>query len=299
MARLAAKPLRGLAEFTGPRRPSWFDKLTMRSPVSSAHYAPELGGPHPEPAEGRGPAPINGCKRLIRGFVSLVAALFALATPAFAGDRAEIALIGFSDDGRYFAYEEYGIQDGSGYAFSSIYAIDLTTDRWMPGTPFKARAEDEDTPLAAIRAKAATLAKGPLDELQLGTPAIFTALNGDGEPMDGQSLAFGTPGYGLSPVNDTRVLTLETFPLAAPADCASYTDEPLLGFAVAASGQEFHRDTAIPKSRNCPLAYRIYGMAEPAGFGYAAGGRAAIISVYSFGFEGPDRRFIAVPIPNP
>jgi predicted secreted protein len=40
-------------------------------------------------------------------------------------------------------------------------------------------------------------------------------------------------------------------------------------------------------------------MAEPAGFGYADGGRAAIISVYSLGFEGPDRRFIAVPIPNP
>lgn len=233
--------------------------------------------------------------RLIAALVLLVAPI----APALAGDRAEIALLGFSEDGRYFAYEEYGIQDGSGFAFSSIYAIDLTTDRWVPGTPFAARAESEDASLASIRAKAAALAKGPLDELQLNAPAIFTALNGDGEPMDGLSLAFGTPGYGLTPVGDTWVLTLETFPLTAPADCASYTDEPMLGFALAASGQEFHRDTAIPKSRHCPLAYRIYGMAEPAGFGYADGGRAAIISVYSLGFEGPDRRFIAVPIPNP
>lgn len=232
-----------------------------------------------------------------RLFAALLLLLGAIA-PALAGDRAEIALLGFSDDGRYFAYEEFGIQDGSGFAFSSIYAIDLVNDRWVAGTPFAARAESEDTSLATIRAKAAALAKGPLDELLLGTPAIFTALNGDGEPMDGQSLAFGTPGYGLTAVNDTRVLTLETFPLPAPADCASDTDQPLLGFAVAASGQEFHRDTAIPKSRRCPLAYRIYGMAEPAGFGYAQGGRTAIISVYSFGFEGPDRRFIAVPIPN-
>jgi predicted secreted protein len=38
------------------------------------------------------------------------------ATPALAGDRALIDYIGFSPDARYFAFEEFGIQDGSGCA---------------------------------------------------------------------------------------------------------------------------------------------------------------------------------------
>ena len=235
--------------------------------------------------------------RLIASVIApLGMALLGLTAPALAGDRAEIALLGFSEDGRYFAFEEYGIQDGSGFPFSSIYAVDLSTDTWVAGTPFAARSESEDASLSAIRAEAAARAKAPLATLQLDATAVFTALNGDGEPMDGQSIAFGTPGYGLSAVADTRVLTLETYPLPAPADCATYTDAPIVGFAVAASGIEYHRDTSIPASRRCPLDYRIYGIAAPAGFGSGAGGPVAVISVYSFGFEGPDRRFIAVPL---
>ena len=53
------------------------------------------------------------------------AAAIAFAGPALAGDRAVIDFIGYSADSRYFAFEEFGIQDGSGFPYSSIYIIDL------------------------------------------------------------------------------------------------------------------------------------------------------------------------------
>ena len=42
--------------------------------------------------------------------------LMLLVTPALAGDRALIDVIGYSQDTDYFAFEEFGIQDGSGFA---------------------------------------------------------------------------------------------------------------------------------------------------------------------------------------
>ena len=50
-----------------------------------------------------------------------------------AGDRALIDLIGYSEDGRIFAFEEFGIQDGSGFPYSNIYVVDLPADKWAYG----------------------------------------------------------------------------------------------------------------------------------------------------------------------
>ena len=71
-----------------------------------------------------------------------------------------------------------------------------------------------------------------------------------------------------------------------------------LGYALSLhDGQnvtEAHRDEAtLPKSRGCPVAYRIYAVVSPF---ERADPRVAIISSYPFGFEGPDRRFLAVPL---
>ncbi|MGE6786024.1 DUF2259 domain-containing protein, partial [Ensifer adhaerens] len=49
----------------------------------------------------------------ISGLCCLAAA--ATASPALAGDYAALQPIGFSADGNVFAFEEYGVQDGSGF----------------------------------------------------------------------------------------------------------------------------------------------------------------------------------------
>ena len=54
---------------------------------------------------------------------------------AWAGDYASRHVIGFSADGRYFAFEQYGAQDGSGFPYAEIFIIDTQADSWVAGSP--------------------------------------------------------------------------------------------------------------------------------------------------------------------
>lgn len=234
----------------------------------------------------------------VRRVAELASAAALTVSPALAGDRALIDLIGYSEDGRYFAFEEFGIQDGSGFPYSTIYVLDLPADKWVSGSPFRARLEDEGN-LPEARREAQRLASGTIDSLGIAQPAHYVALNGDGEPHDGTSLDYGTVGYQPGEVLDERRLVLETFPATPGIDC-SILAEPPLGYALTLEAEgrtrELHRDgNKLPASRGCPTAYRLYGLVTVGDFG---GPRSpvAIVSVYPFGFEGPDRRFLAVPL---
>jgi predicted secreted protein len=95
-------------------------------------------------------------------------------------------------------------------------------------------------------------------------------------------------------------LMLEEIVLPAPKDCPA-GDTPLAGFVLkakhgAGSFEEVYRDREIPAARRCPLKYSFSDAVSL----LAADGRiqrlVAIINVFSYGFEGPDRRFVAVPL---
>lgn len=229
---------------------------------------------------------------------SLALMLALAATPAMAGDRALIDYIGYSADGRYFAFEEFGVQDGSGFPYSTIYVVDLPADRWVSGTPYRARLEGDSDTVGEVRAEARALARGTLTALDISVGAFPIAVNGDGEPdAAAHSLRFGTPGFGLEGVQDESLLALERFPLPATADCSVIEGE-VYGFALSLDGVEIARDSGrLPASRGCPLDYRVHAVVQAPDwlFGEPAM-RVAIIAVYPFGFEGPDRRFLAVPL---
>lgn len=221
----------------------------------------------------------------------------ALALPALAGDRAEFQAIGYSEDGRYFAFEEFGIQDGSGFPYSNIFILDLPADKWVNGTPVRMTHHDETVSLGALRRLAAADVAGRLDRLGIEVPAAIIAMNGDGEPdAAAYSLRFGPPGYGLAPVQSEHLLEIEVFDLPAGPDCA-IVDGSTKGFALKLDGVERARDQgSLPKSRGCAMDYRVYAVVSPGAFGSGEGADVAIISSYPFGFEGPDRRFLAVPL---
>ena len=229
---------------------------------------------------------------------ALLAASLALATPALAGDRAQFNPIGFSDDGRYFAFEEFGIQDGSGFPYSSIYVLDLPADKWV-GTPVRVRDDSEDARIQDVRAEAATKAAGVLAQSRIDYPAMTVALNADGEPdAAAYSLRFGRPGYGLDPVQSESLLEIEVFDLPPAEDCA-IMDNETKGFALKVDGVEITRDSGqVPKSRGCVMDYRVHAVIAPSDVDVVPSVPVAIVSVYPYGFEGPDRRFIAVPLEN-
>lgn len=235
-----------------------------------------------------------------RAAASLFGFLILLAAPALAGDRALAEFLGFSGDAKYFAFEEYGYQDGSGFAYANIYVIDLEADRWVSGTPVRVRAEDENATLADIRIKARTEAGPTLLKIDITTPADIAVLIGDGEPdADAKTLAFGRPGYAAGVVLDERQLSLETFPASSAEDCEGFFGTAPLGFELTLSGGDapvtLHRDEGqLPQSRGCPLDYRLYAVILPGDYAPQDRG-VAMVSVYPGGFEGPDRRFLAVP----
>lgn len=235
-----------------------------------------------------------------RGVASAALSLALLATPALAGDRALIDFIGFSDDSRYFAFEEFGIQDGSGFAYSSVYVIDLTSDSWVVGTPIRVQASNESTSLGQVRAQVQAEAADDIATLGIAVPVEIAALIGDGTPdTDAQALRFGAPAYDPGAVTGDYELQLLSFDTAAAAPCREW-------FSVSPKGYELsiidgdnerllHRDTTLPRSRGCPVTYRLYGVVMPFNAG-SISQAVGIVSVYPGGFEGPDRRFIAVPL---
>ncbi|HHI82860.1 MAG TPA: DUF2259 domain-containing protein, partial [Rhizobiales bacterium] len=101
--------------------------------------------------------------------------LASLAPSALAADTAERRIIGFSPDGQWFAFEEYGIADGTGAPYASIYVINTDKDIWAPGTPVRASFGEEPGPvskaLAAVHKKA-----GPvLERYSIREPGILLA----------------------------------------------------------------------------------------------------------------------------
>lgn len=234
-----------------------------------------------------------------RAIASVITGLALLAVPAMAGDRALIEVIGYSEDGRYFAFEEFGVSDGAGFAYSNIYVVDLQNDSWI-GAPVRIQGDSEEAPIAAIRDEAREDAKKQLDALHIATPAQTLALLGDGVPnADGQTLRFGMPSYGVGTVEGDYRLALTTYPVTSASPCQEWFSYDPLGFAltVAEAGEtaDLHRDKSLPESRGCPQTYRLFSVVVPFEAQDLTSG-VAIISVYPGGFEGPDRRFIAVPL---
>jgi len=234
-------------------------------------------------------------------FAIVSVAAILMCFPAQAGDKALADIVGYSQDARYFAFEEFGIQDGSGFAFSSYYIVDLKEDRWVVGTPVRIVGEEDREPLAEIRARSAEMIRPHLENLAINLPAQSLASNGDGAPRnDGQILAFGLPLYtGPTDVIGDYTLKISHTQVAAAAPCADWFESEALGFALEIEdhgvAREIHNDKTLPRSRGCPMAYRISEVFAPF-HATDISHTVALISVFTHGFEGPDRRFLAVPL---
>lgn len=229
---------------------------------------------------------------------------------AIAGDNSAIDFIGFSQDDRYFAFEQYGVFDGSGYPYSDIFIVDTTADEIVetPRFHFESPALDEAIePLSLVRAQNRSAARAELTKDDIETPAAVAALNGDGvDAKQRKTLSFGRPGYSApGQVLGRYHVTLKQLPLPDTQHCQDKFGRPSTGFSVAFRGSDetgtpvttrtIHRDEASSESRRCADAFDLYAVVvrEEAN---DLSGAVAIIAAYEPGFETDDRRFIAVPI---
>lgn len=218
---------------------------------------------------------------------------------SLAGDAAEMRVIGFSADARMFAFEEFGVQDGAGFPYSNIYVIDLSRDKFAPGSPVRVTIERE-APLKDARTLAWTKARDLIVRYGADSdPGAFAAYRAAADlGVEGEVVRFNR--YPRAPnVDRPYSIQLQTKPFPATKDCLTASNG-FNGFQlklVEAEGKPVDRmlyeDASVPSSRKCPTGYRIGAVVMD---GDDATRAVAMIQASSQGFEGDDIRWIAVPI---
>jgi predicted secreted protein len=237
---------------------------------------------------------------MLRFLSTIIFGLLIANTAAKAGDFAQFRSLGFSKDGSVFAFEQFGIQDGSGFPYAERYFIHTKTDTFVKPSPFKIRLDDENASMSDARDIVANASAALMAQYDIGAvPAIIAAFNPSTEvSSNGSQLSYQPFAYEPNS-NDPYQLMLKTYPLPAKGICADMQDQAIgfelqLKTASDALPVTLHQDATVPKSRYCPVDYRVGGVLIYDNFGQKSI-HVALVLVKSLGFEGPDGRWIAIP----
>ena len=234
-------------------------------------------------------------KQLTTFFTIFLASTFS----TFAGDFAEFRSLGFSEDGKIFGFEQFGVQDGSGFPYAERFFIDTETDRYLKGTPIRVRLDDETASLYEARQIAKAKSQAIIDQYGIGEEyASFLAFNPSTEKsVDPYAITYQSYSYEPTP-NAPNELKLELVNLPPSKDCENITPDAK-GFRLHLTNKDIdmsgyiHEDKSVPKSRNCPIDYNIGGVLAFNRFGQTHV-HIYLVLIRSFGFEGPDGRWIAI-----
>jgi predicted secreted protein len=165
----------------------------------------------------------------------------------------ELKALGFSPDGRYFAFEQGGPSDSATYSVTTVIEVD--TGRPLKGSQ-TTYSDEERKQLAKIRAATAKQIKrlkiSPRDFMTISVRGINV------EPFEEASIkSFALPSGWFGP---ETWLVLRQFKLVTQR-CKDTNESPI-GFALALERKDsptvqLSHDTAIPASRGCPTRYRV------------------------------------------
>ncbi|MCO6185887.1 DUF2259 domain-containing protein [Rhizobium sp. L1K21] len=224
---------------------------------------------------------------------------------AYCADVSRIDILGFSPDAKVFAFEEYGVQDGSGFPYSTIFVIDTVKDAYLPGTPYRVILNDDEAdgalpPVSEARARSAKAAQALLETYQIaenpGFLAAFNPVSEIGPPDD--EISYYTIQLDR-PITGAYTLKLDQVAFSTPERCQGLSDQ-FGGFKLRFTQQDgkptdatVYADTRVPESRGCVGGYRLGGVALS---DTDTSLHMALVQVRSFGFEGYDLRWIAVPV---
>lgn len=235
-------------------------------------------------------------RRLATALGAFGLALFA-ALPAGAGDVATLNVLGFSADGAIFAFEEYGIQDGSGFPYANRFYVETASDGFVAGTPIRVRIDDEEATLEAAREEAAAQGAKVIGDAELAAnPGFAAGRNAVTEfSADPYMMRVG-PRPVFPPIDEELEFRLTSIEAKTPESCAGMAE--VKGFRLerisdGGAAETVHEDRSVPASRGCPLDYSIAGIQTF----FPESGQAifaVLVAIRRLGFEGPDFRFLAV-----
>ncbi|PDT03759.1 hypothetical protein CO666_14485 [Rhizobium chutanense] len=239
---------------------------------------------------------------MMKGLVigGMLAAAFAgLPAMSLAGDIASVQPIGFSADGKVFAFQEFGIEEGGNVPYSETYFIDTENGHYLEGTPFRTELTEKDANLSKARRQNLTAARSQMDKYDLLTnPGLIAAFNPPTELGSPAKTIRYTTLATDGPPKAPYTLSLGEMPVPTPKGCAA-VDKRVIGFSLqmiekegAPNRQAARQATAVPAERSCSVEYRIGGamVYQPEG-----GNPVHIALVLAFDAS-RNGRWIAVPV---
>ncbi len=235
----------------------------------------------------------------------------ALLGTARAGDIAKRHILGFSPDGTYFAFEEFGVQDGSGFPYSNIYITNTRNNSWIKGSPYRVLLKDESDAdlneervrLKRARDKALSLADASLKKYNISMTGELLAHNPISEVDRDPKKVTVFPGR--DPYWQKFKLTFRISDIDLPTKrCKDYGDEAQTGYSLSMQAQDkketlLHKDQRIPTSRGCPKRYAISDIIKFVPQLSSSKNKKkesvyiVILQIFSYGFEGDDGRYLA------
>lgn len=223
----------------------------------------------------------------------------AFAAVAHAGDTAELNILGFSRNGSVFAFEEYGVQDGSGFPYANRYYIDTATDSYVKGSPVRVRIDDESATLQAARDKAREQGEAIVSQKELIANRGYTAGQNAVTELSADPLRMAVNPRPVFPAIDKPLeFRLEAIPFGELEQCHGMGEAQgfrLMRIDATDGGKNrfVHEDKSVPQSRGCPTGYSL-GAIQTFASGGSISHYAVLIAVQKIGFEGPDHRWMAV-----
>lgn len=224
------------------------------------------------------------------------------ASTASAADIASFQPLGFSPDGSIFAFEEFGIQDGSGFPYSNVYFIDTNADRYLSGTPIRVRIDADGANLGTARDQARQQAVPLIGKYALtAQPGLLAAFNPVTE-VDAPAHRIRYLPHAVIPAfGSPYTLVLEEISQPPAEPCKGLTESSaafrlkLVERDGKPENETVYEDVRLPESRRCATGYRLGGIMTYHPLGGATV-HVALVLVMSYGFEGSDGRWIAIPI---
>jgi predicted secreted protein len=204
-------------------------------------------------------------------------------------DMAELHVLGFSTDAKYFAYQQYGITAGEGAAFAELYIVEVQANRQARAPIIHRNADDRQ--LNAVRQQNLQQAQTLLRQYGITNAGelLVSRLPHDlsVEPHK-VSFAVGKPLINAP----KQIYSLNLSQKLSSVDCGDigYGRIFTLKLTNEATGQsiELHSDRNLPSERGCPIRYRIQDV-------YVYNEHVAIVlNLFQLGYEGDRMRYMLV-----
>jgi len=218
-------------------------------------------------------------------------------------DVPDLNVIGFSPDGHYFAFEQYGFNAGHGVPYSNMYFVDVEHNTYVTKPiihepPTNDLDADIEASQARVRNRSRIFAQNILKDLKLDYPqpglrVIHHPLTDLGVQNNHVSFTPDMPLGGLS--YDKYDLDLSLKRVGKNVSCKGMGTPKIFKLSLSHNDgkqQILQEDKHLPPSRGCPLNYRIQDV-----YLYQVEQRryiAIVINVIFAGFEGQDMRYMVV-----